>query len=109
LHNPFIPVDIPCDMKKKTSEEIKDEMEHGEREEDPLTKEAQEKLVEDDEIEPWEAGFAEGASNEGQHAKDALTGEPLMDVEDVVELELDGKIYRFANSENAEKFKKRNN
>ena len=92
---------------EKTSEEIKDEMARGEMEEDILTKEGQEEMVENDEIEPWEAGFAEGASDEGQHGKDALTGEPLMGIEDVVETEIDGKIYRFVSEENAEKFREK--
>ncbi|MBT4935656.1 hypothetical protein HOL21_02335 [Candidatus Woesearchaeota archaeon] len=94
-------------LQDTTSEEKKEEMEHGEREEDPLTKEGREKLVEDGEMEPWEAGFAEGASDEGQHAKDALTGEPLMDVEDVVEAEIEGKMYRFTSEENAQKFREK--
>ena len=94
-------------LQDTTSEAKKEEMEHGEREEDPLTKEGREKLVEDGEMEPWEAGFAEGASDEGQHAKDALTGEPLMDVEDVVEAEIEGKMYRFTSEENAQKFREK--
>tara|TARA_B100000315_G_C14527719_1_gene564648 strand:- start:708 stop:1070 length:363 start_codon:yes stop_codon:yes gene_type:complete len=92
---------------EKTSEEKKEEMARGERDEDPLTKEGQEEMVENDEIEPWEAGFAEGASQEGQHAKDALTGESLMGVDDVVEAEIDGKIYRFVSEENAQKFREK--
>ena len=92
-------------LKEKTSEEKKDEMARAEREEDPLTKEGQEELVENDEIEPWEAGFAQGASQEGQLAKDALTGEPLMDIENVVEEEINGRIYRFVSEENAKKFR----
>jgi len=94
-------------LSDKSSEEKMDEMEHGEQEEDPLTEEGREKLVEDDEMEPWEAGFAEGASDEGQHAKDALTGEPLMDIENVVEAEIDGKTYRFVSEENAQKFREK--
>ena len=90
-----------------TSEERKEEMEHGDADETTETQEGREKLVEDDEIEPWEAGFAEGASEDGQLAKDALTGEPLMGVEDVVEIEINGKKYRFVNQENAEKFREK--
>tara|TARA_Y100000310_G_C20236269_1_gene602548 strand:+ start:129 stop:434 length:306 start_codon:yes stop_codon:yes gene_type:complete len=93
--------------KKKKKEEREAEMEHGERDETTETEEGREKLVEDDEIEPWEAGFSEGASDEGQLAKDALTGEPLMGVEDVVEIEINGKKYRFVNEENAQKFRAR--
>jgi hypothetical protein len=94
---------------EKSSEEMKEEMAQGERDEDTSTDEGREQLVEDDEIEPWEAGFAEGASNEGQLGKDALTGEPLMDVDDVVETEIDGKLYRFVSEENAQKFREKKN
>ncbi len=94
-------------LKEQTSEEIEQDMEHGEKDEDIYTKEGREKLEEDDEIEPWEEGFMEGASEGGQLGKDALTGEPLMDVEDVVETEIDGELYRFVSEENAEKFRKK--
>ena len=90
-----------------TSEEKTEQMESGDADEDLETPEGREKQIEEDEVEPWEAGFAEGASDEGQLAKDALTGEPLMDVEDVVELEIDGKKYRFVNQENAQKFREK--
>jgi hypothetical protein len=92
-------------LPEETSEEKKLAMEHGEEDEDIYTKEGREKLEEDDEIDPEEAGFMEGASNAGQLGKDALTGEPLMDVEDVVETIIDGKTYRFVNEENARKFR----
>lgn len=91
----------------ETSEEIKEDMEHGEKNEDVYTPEGREKLEEDSEIEPWEEGFMEGASEGGQLGKDALTGEPLMDIDHVVELNIRGRIYRFVNSKNAEKFKKK--
>jgi hypothetical protein len=92
---------------EKDSDEIKEEMEQGERSEDVYTEEGREKLVEDGEINPEEAGFMEGASGGGQLGKDALTGEPLMDVEDVVEAEIDGQMYRFVNEENAQEFRKK--
>ena len=92
---------------EKDSDEIKEEMEHGEKAEDVYSEEGREKLVEDGEIDPEEAGFMEGASGGGQLGKDALTGEPLMDVEDVVETEIDGQMYRFVNEENATEFRKK--
>lgn len=82
-------------------------MKKGEADEDIDTDVGREVQVEEDEIEPWEAGFAEGASEEGQLAKDALTGEPLRDMNQVVEEEINGKLYRFANLRNAEKFRKK--
>lgn len=93
-------------LPEETSEEIKEEMELGEKEGDVYSKEGREELEEDDEIENWEEGFMEGASGGGQLGKDALTGEPLME-EETVELEMDGEHYRFVNAENAEKFRKK--
>lgn len=90
-----------------TGDELMEEMEEGERDEDLDIEKGREKQVEEDEVEPWEAGFAEGASEEGQMAKDALTGEPLMDVNAVVEAEIEGKLYRFASEENANKFREK--
>ncbi len=92
---------------EKTEEQISEEMEHGEKNEDVYSEEGREKLVEDGEISPEEEGFMEGANASGQLGKDALTGEPLMDVEDVVEAEIDGRLYRFVNAENAQKFRER--
>ena len=80
-------------------------MEHGDVDEDVYSKEGREKLEEDGEIEPWEEGFMEGAAQAGQLGKDALTGEPLMD--DVVEAEIKGKLYRFVSEENAKKFREK--
>ncbi|MBT4538730.1 hypothetical protein HOI26_04930 [Candidatus Woesearchaeota archaeon] len=90
-----------------TEETNKEEMEHGERDEDVYSKEGTEKLVEDGEMEPREAAFMAGARGEGQLGKDALTGEPILDIEHAIELEIDGILYRFINQENAEKFKEK--
>src|SRR3989344_5113496 len=94
---------------KETQEELSDNIKAGKHEVDPLTPEGREALVEDDELEPWEAGFAEGASDEGQLGKDALTGEPLMDIDEVVEAEIEGKTYRFVSEKNARKFRLKHN
>ena len=90
---------------KKTDDEVKDDMEMNLDDEEVYEKQGREQLVEDDEISPEEEGFMEGATDAGQQGKDALTGEPLMDVENVVEAELDGKVYRFVSEENARKFR----
>jgi len=95
-------------LPEETSEEKKEAMEHGEEDEDIYSKEGREKLEEDGEISHEEEGFMEGASQTGQLGKDALTGEPLMDVEDVVEAEINGKVYRFTSEENAQKFREQN-
>lgn len=92
---------------KETPDELKEGMETGEKDEDLDTEEGREEQVEEDEIEPWEEGFMKGASADGQLAKDALTGEPLMGVDDVVEAEIEGNLYRFASQENARKFREK--
>ena len=71
------------------------------------TEEGRKKLEEDDEIAPWEEGFMEGAHDAGQLGKDALTGEPLMGADDVIEMDYEGKLYRFVSRKNAEEFVKR--
>ncbi len=91
----------------KTKEEIKEDMESNKDDEEVYEQQGREKLVEDDEIYISEQGFMEGATDAGQLGKDALTGESLSDIEDVVETEIDGKVYRFINQENAIKFKEK--
>lgn len=92
-------------LKDKNQLQKEEEIVAGERDEDIYTKEGREVL--DDEIEPWEEGFMEGASDLGQLGKDALTGQPIMGAENVIELEHDGKSYRFVSEKNAEEWMKR--
>lgn len=94
-------------LPEETSEELTEAMDEGEKDEDVYTEEGIQKLEENDEIEPWEEGFVEGAKDFGQLGKDALTGEPLMGADDIVEMELGEKMYRFVSRANAEKFRKR--
>ena len=105
--NPAEEQGITPDDETKDSTDLKEEMDLGERDEDLDTEVGREKQVEDDEIDPEEAGFMQGESGAGQLGKDALTGEPLMDVEDVVEAVIDGTTYRFVNEENAVEFRKK--
>jgi hypothetical protein len=100
----FYPDDEQGILKDETSEEVEQSMKVGDKDEDIYTKEGQELLEEDDEIEPWEEGFMEGAAHLGQLGKDALTGEPLRDKEDVVETKYEGKIYRFNNKAHSVEF-----
>lgn len=94
-------------LPEETSEEHELAMEHGDEDEDIYTEEGRKKLEEDDELAPWEEGVMEGASGLGQLGKDALTGKPLMDSDEVIEMELDGKLYRFGSTKNAEKFREK--
>ena len=89
---------------KDTPDEKRLHMKAGEDDEDIYDKEGRDALEEDDEIKPWEEGFMEGASGLGQLGKDALTGQPLMGADDVIELEHEGKLYRFVSEKNAEAF-----
>jgi hypothetical protein len=80
----------------------------AEQNEDIYSEEGLEELEENDEISPEEAGFMEGEKDGGRLAKDALTGEPILDHHDIVERIIDGKLYRFISEENAEKFVQNN-
>ncbi len=93
-------------LPEETEEEIKEDMDTGEKEADVYSQEGRDDLEDDEEIDTIEQGFMEGASGGGQLGKDALTGESLIGTE-TVELKIKGKIYRFVNSENADKFKKK--
>lgn len=66
-----------------------------------------EDLEENDEISIEEEGFMQGANKQGQLAKDALTGEPLINPQKIIELKLNGKVYRFNSQKNANKFKEK--
>ena len=94
-------------LPEETSEEHELAIDHGDEDEDIYTVEGRKKLEENDELEPWEEGVMEGASGLGQLGKDALTGKPLMDTDEVIEMELDGKSYRFVSTKNAEKFREK--
>ncbi len=68
------------------------------------SEEDRESLVEDDEIEPWEQGFMEGAENDGQGAKCRKCGKVFLGPESVVEREINRTIARFCSEKCAEKF-----
>lgn len=94
-------------LPEETSEEQELAMKQGQEDEDVYTEAGRHKLTEDDEIEPWEEGLMEGAAELGQLGKDALTGEMLMGADEVIEMELDGKLYRFVSTKNADKFREK--
>ncbi|MDO8511044.1 MAG: hypothetical protein Q7S55_02660 [Nanoarchaeota archaeon] len=94
-------------LPEETSEEHELAMAVGDEDEDIYTEEGRKKLEEDDEITPWEEGLMEGASGLGQLGKDALSGKPIIDADEVIEMELDGKLYRFVSTKNAEKFREK--
>ncbi|MBI4980632.1 hypothetical protein HZC30_03705 [Candidatus Woesearchaeota archaeon] len=89
---------------KRTKDDIEAEMKSGKADEDVYTKEGEELLEEDDEIEPWEEGFMEGAADDGQLGKDALTGASLINADNIFEVEIEGRNYRFISEKNAIEF-----
>ncbi len=91
-------------LTKRTKDDIEAEMKTGKADEDVYTKEGQELLEEDDEIETWEEGFMEGATADGQLGKDALTGASLINADNIYEVEFEGKNYRFVSEKNAIEF-----
>ena len=54
---------------EEDSDTVELEMETGEKDEDVYTEEGRQKLQEDDEIEPWEEGFAKGAQPDKHHGQ----------------------------------------
>ena len=105
--NKFYPAEEQGIEKEETPDEKELHMKIGEDDEDIYDEKGRIMLEEDDEIKPWEEGFAAGAFGMGQLGKDALTGEPLMGVDTVIEMELNGKVYRFVSEKNALKFKEK--
>ncbi|MBI4141662.1 hypothetical protein HY484_01930 [Candidatus Woesearchaeota archaeon] len=68
----------------------------GQKEADIYTEEGREELTEDDEMEPWEEGFAEGATGRGQKAHCPVCGKILsQDESEIVEREYRGETYWF--------------
>ncbi|MBT5022914.1 hypothetical protein HON01_08845, partial [Candidatus Woesearchaeota archaeon] len=91
-----------------TEDEKKLEMDEGKKDEDVYDKEGLEQLREDDEIETWEEGFAEGANEDGQLGKCANCGQPLMGTEDVIETKINDEIKRFCSRFCVDEYKEKN-
>ena len=68
-----------------------------------------EKLVEDAEISPTEAGFMEGAEDDGEQGKCANCGAALLDAEHTVETKIEGKGIWFCSDACFEAYKKKKN
>ncbi len=85
---------------KETSEEVKDDMETGEKEEDVYSEEGREKLEEDAEIDAKEAGFMEGAEHKGEQAMCAHCRKVLDQEKDTIfEQEVKGRVIWFCSEE----------
>ena len=62
------------------------------------------KLVEDDEISPWEAAFMEGADMDGQQAKCRKCGNMIDRSHRVVEKAINNELHRFCSDTCLEEF-----
>lgn len=67
------------------------------------SEEGRESLVDDDEIEPWEEGFMEGAEGGGQNAKCRKCGK-ILTRRDVVEREIKNKVCWFCSEDCADEY-----
>ena len=93
---------------KKTPDELKAEMEAGKKSEEVYTEEGREKLAEDDEVEPFEQGFMEGAEGRGEQNCCAECGKLLGEEEkEIIEREFDGELKWFCSEEHAQNYAKK--
>ncbi len=91
--------------KDKSSEEIEQDMESGEKDEDVYTEEGREKLTEDAEISPTEEAFMEGAEDKGELGNCANCGKPIGEaMKSVIEKRVKGEAYWFCSNDCADKF-----
>lgn len=90
------------------SEKTREKIAKGKKEEDVYSEEGREELLEDDEIEPFEEGFMEGAEGRGKKNCCAECGKLLgEDTENIYEREFDGELKLFDSEEHAENYAKR--
>lgn len=92
---------------EESKDEIRKEMESGEKEETVYDDAGREKLMEDDEISPEEEGFMEGAEDDGEQGKCANCGKELLDPENTYETKIDGKQYFFCSEHCLEKYREK--
>lgn len=92
------------DEHSESSDDFDKELHEGKKETDVYTEEGREDLVEDDEIEPWEEAFSEGAKEGGDLGGCAHCGKPLKQEEaKVIEREIDEEKYWFCSDKCASK------
>jgi hypothetical protein len=92
------------DERPESKDEKRKEMEEGELDEDAYSEAGREKLVEDDEMEDWEAGFSKGAEEGGRDAKCRYCGKIIIEKDGVIERKVDGELCFFCSDEHAEKY-----
>ena len=86
------------DDKETTDEEDKESV---------YSEEGREEMEDDDEIDPVEEGFMEGAVGRGKKNCCAECGKLLSNKEDIFEREFEGEVKWFCSEEHAEKYAKK--
>ncbi|MFC1741384.1 hypothetical protein ACFL3V_02525 [Nanoarchaeota archaeon] len=92
---------------EESKDELKKEMDVGKKDEEVYTEAGREKLVEDGEMSPEEAGFMEGAEDDGEQGKCQNCGAAMLDAENTFETKIEGKTYWFCSEHCLEKFKEK--
>ncbi len=75
-------------------------------EDDLESEEAREEATEDDELEPWEEGFLEGATGDGQLGKCANCGDMITE-KNCVEKKIEEELHRFCSEKCLEKYEEK--
>lgn len=96
---------IPIPKPKKPDEDDVEKTPETE-DEDIYEEKEREELMEDDEVEPWEEGFVEGETDEGQKAKCRRCGK-LLTVDNTYEREIDGEVEWFCSEKHADEYEKK--
>jgi len=88
----------------RVKDEIRTGIDEGLEDKGAYEEQARHKSVEDDEMEPWEEGFMEGAEGRGQLTSCARCGKLLdEEKEKIFEKRVNGKKMLFCSREHAEK------
>jgi hypothetical protein len=83
--------------RSKSPEKIREDQNVGIQDEDIYDRTSRQEMVDDDELETWEAGFMEGAEKGGQKAKCATCGKVLAK-EKTVEKKFNSKLVWFCSN-----------
>ena len=90
--------------KERTKDEIREDIDESVDDKEVYNEEARHKLVEEDEIEPFEEAYMEGAEGRGQRTSCARCGKLLGQKNDeVFERKINGKRLYFCSADHAEK------
>ena len=92
---------------EENKDELRKKMDVGEKDETVYDETGREKLVEDGEMSPEEAGFMEGAEDDGEQGKCQNCGAALLDAAGTYETKIDGKTFWFCSEHCLQKFEEK--